>query len=269
MLVTSFVYAGGLDFNPVTDSLLVEDSPVPFRFSPPVGHELADTFTGGADIYQSPPADGSGLSVIVDPQSERLQLLTPFAAWQKGCANDMELLIKVKGKCTTDHISPAGPWYKYRGHLENISNDMLTTATNAILPSGNPEMLGRTRKPITSEVQAVPEVIRDLRSRGIKWCIVGNSSYGEGSSREHAALEPRYLGGVAIIARSFVRIHEIGQSQKAGHAPVDVFQSCRLRQDPRGVIVLTSLLLKKLNFGPVSRLPCALSPSRMWPGRFS
>jgi aconitate hydratase len=207
-LVTAFAYDGRLDFNPGMDSLPVEDSSVPFRFSHPVGRELPETFTEGADIYQSQRADGSGLSVIVDPQSERLQLLTPFAAWQKGCANDMELLIKVKRKCTTDHISPAGPWYKYRGHRENISNNMLTTATNAFLPSGNPEMLGRTRNPITSEVQAVPEVARDLQSRGIKRCIVGCSNYGEGSSREHAALEPRYLGGVAIIARSFARIHE-------------------------------------------------------------
>jgi aconitate hydratase len=152
-LVTAFAYAGRLDFNLVTDSLLVEGSPVPVR------------------------------------------------------------------KCTTDHISPAGPWYKYRGHLENTSNNMLTTATNAFLPSGNPEMLGRTRKPITSEVQAVPEVARDLQSRGIKWCIVGDSNYGEGSSREHAALEPRYLGRVAIIARSFARIHETNL-KKQGMLPL-------------------------------------------------
>lgn len=131
----------------------------------------------------------------------------------------MEMLIKVKGKCTTDHISPAGPWYKYRGHLENISNNMLTTATNAFLPSDNPQMLGHTRNPLNLEVRVVPEIARYLQSCGIRWCIIGDHNYGEGSSREHAALEPRFLGGIAIIARSFARIHETNL-KKQGMLPL-------------------------------------------------
>ncbi|GMG54198.1 unnamed protein product [Aspergillus oryzae var. brunneus] len=220
-LVTAFAYAGRLDFNPLTDSIPVEsvEEGKSFQFKAPVSRELPAHFATGEDTFQEPPSDGSSLSVIIDPQSDRLQLLTPFAPWQSGCATDMELLMKVKGKCTTDHISPAGPWYKYRGHLENISNNMLTTATNAFLPGNDPQMLGHTRNPITSDVEVVPQVARDLQGRGIRWCIIGDFNYGEGSSREHAALEPRYLGGVAVIARSFARIHETNL-KKQGMLPL-------------------------------------------------
>lgn len=217
-LVTAFAYAGRLDFNPITDDIAQEGKQAPFRFDPPVGRELPLDFETGAQTFQEPLADGSSESVIVDSESDRLQLLTPFPSWQPGCADDMQLLIKVQGKCTTDHISPAGPWYKYRGHLENISNNMLTTATNAFLPGG-PQMLGHTRHPLTSEVSVVPEVAHDLQQSGIRWCIIGDHNYGEGSSREHAALEPRYLGGVAIIARSFARIHETNL-KKQGMLPL-------------------------------------------------
>ncbi|RAQ67994.1 aconitate hydratase [Aspergillus flavus] len=220
-LVTAFAYAGRLDFNPLTDSIPVEsvEGGKSFQFKAPVSRELPAHFATGEDTFQEPPSDGSSLSVIIDPQSDRLQLLTPFAPWQSGCATNMELLMKVKGKCTTDHISPAGPWYKYRGHLENISNNMLTTARNAFLPGNDPQMLGHTRNPITSGVEVVPQVARDLQGRGIRWCIIGDFNYGEGSSREHAALEPRYLGGVAVIARSFARIHETNL-KKQGMLPL-------------------------------------------------
>ena len=206
-IVTAFAYAGRLDFNPITDGI-TRDGQEPFRFNPPIGRELPIEFETGAETFQEPLPDGSSESVIVDPDPDRLQLLKPFPAWQPGCASDMQLLIKVQGKCTTDHISLVGPWYKYRGHLENISNNMLTTATNAFLPSDNPQMLGHTKHPLTSGVSVIPEVARDLQHHDIFWCIVGDHNYGEGSSREHAALEPRFLGGVAIIARSFARIHE-------------------------------------------------------------
>lgn len=217
-IVTAIAYAGRLDFNPITDGI-TRDGQEPFRFNPPIGRELPIEFETGAETFQEPLPDGSSESVIVDPDSDRLQLLKPFPAWQPGCASDMQLLIKVQGKCTTDHISPAGPWYKYRGHLENISNNMLTTATNAFLPSDNPQMLGHTKHPLTSEVSVIPEVARDLQHHGIRWCIVGDHNYGEGSSREHAALEPRFLGGVAIIARSFARIHETNL-KKQGMLPL-------------------------------------------------
>ncbi|PYH81207.1 aconitate hydratase [Aspergillus uvarum CBS 121591] len=216
-LVTAFAYGGRLDFNPLTDSIVSDKASV--RLSPPVGEELPTQFESGQDLFQPPSSDGGAQAVAIHPDSDRLQLLRPFPAWQKGAAQTMELLIKVKGKCTTDHISPAGPWYKYRGHLENISNNMLTTATNAFLPADDPQLLGHTHHPITAEFQVVPQVARDLKERGVRWCIVGDHNYGEGSSREHAALEPRYLGGVAVIARSFARIHETNL-KKQGMLPL-------------------------------------------------
>ncbi|KAL4916138.1 aconitase family-domain-containing protein [Aspergillus aurantiobrunneus] len=219
-LTTAFAYAGRLDFNPLTDTVSVPgDSAQELRFLPPVSHELPSSFEAGRDTFQEPSSQGTYLSVEIRPGSDRLQLLHPFSAWQPGCAEGMEVLIKVKGKCTTDHISPAGPWYKYRGHLENISNNMLTSATNAFLSPEDPGLLGHTHHPITSDVQVVPQVARDLKRQGIRWCIVGDHNYGEGSSREHAALEPRYLGGVAVIARSFARIHETNL-KKQGMLPL-------------------------------------------------
>ncbi|OQE16505.1 hypothetical protein PENFLA_c027G06974 [Penicillium flavigenum] len=215
-MVTAFAYSGRLDFNPLADSIPVGDSS--FQFTPPTDCELPAHFETGNNTFQEPPPDGSGLSIALDPKSDRLQLLTPFQAWKPQCANEMELLTKVAGKCTTDHISPAGPWYKYRGHLENISNNMLTTATNAFLPN-TPQTLGHTRNPLSGQVQVVPEVARELQRLGIRWCIVGDHNYGEGSSREHAALEPRFLGGVAIIARSFARIHDTNL-KKQGMLPL-------------------------------------------------
>lgn len=218
-LVTAFAYTGRLDFNPLTDDVSSGNGQEVFRFTPPVSCELPLNFETGLETFQEPLEDGSAENVVVDPNSDRLQLLKPFSPWQPGCADNMQILIKVKGKCTTDHISPAGPWYKYRGHLENISNNMLTTATNAFLPGDDPQMLGHTKNPLSHEVHVVPEVARDLQSRGIRWCIIGDHNYGEGSSREHAALEPRFLGGVAIIARSFARIHETNL-KKQGMLPL-------------------------------------------------
>lgn len=215
-IVPAFAYSGRLDFNPITDQ--INDAESAFTLKPPVQQELPSTFEIGIKTFQKPPFDGSSLSVIVDPESDRLQLLTPFQRWHPGCANDMEILIKVSGKCTTDHISPAGPWFKYRGHLENISNNMLTTATNAFLPS-DPEMLGHTKSSLTGKVDIVPEISRHLQKQVIRWCIIGEYNYGEGSSREHAALEPRFLGGTAIIASSFARIHEINL-KKQGMLPL-------------------------------------------------
>ncbi|CRG84219.1 aconitate hydratase 1 [Talaromyces islandicus] len=217
-LVTTFAYAGRLDFNPLTDSIISDKAaPNSIQFRPPVVQELPPRFEAGLDTFQEPSPEGDSLSVTISPDSDRLQLLRPFPSWEGGCARNMELLIKVKGKCTTDHISPAGPWYKYRGHLENISNNMLTTATNAFLD--DPRMLGHTRNPLTNHIQAVPQVARDLKEHHVPWCIVGDYNYGEGSSREHAALEPRYLGGVTIISRSFARIHETNL-KKQGMLPL-------------------------------------------------
>ncbi|KAH6875594.1 aconitase family-domain-containing protein [Alternaria rosae] len=217
-MVTAFAYSGRLDFNPIVGSLPIEGSPHEFQFTAPRNVELPMQFVVGEDFYQAPVHDADDVAVDIDPQSERLQLLEPFKPWSPGSTKDMPILVKVQGKCTTDHISPAGPWYKFRGHLENISNNMLLAASNAFLGSDS-KLLGHTTHPLTSEIGLVHEVARDLRDQGVKWCIIGDFNYGEGSSREHAALEPRFLGGVAIIARSFARIHETNL-KKQGMLPL-------------------------------------------------
>lgn len=230
-LATAFAFAGRLDFNPITDSLPVPNDNASssfsagstagptFRFRPPVSTELPKAFDPGENRYQAPVTDASNLSVHIDPKSDRLQRLTPFEPWARGNASRMEVLLKVKGKCTTDHISPAGPWYNYRGHLENISNNMLIAAQNAFIPERDPRSRGHTLDPLTGKIDVIPAVAKGLRREGVKWCIIGDSNYGEGSSREHAALEPRFLGGVAVIARSFARIHETNL-KKQGMLPL-------------------------------------------------
>ncbi|XP_012540410.1 probable aconitate hydratase, mitochondrial [Monomorium pharaonis] len=202
-LVTALSIAGRLDFNPVSDKLKGKDGKE-FLLDNPYGDELPNRgFDPGVDTYDAPPADGSKVKVDVDPKSQRLQLLEPFDKWDGKDLEDLTILIKVKGKCTTDHISAAGPWLKYRGHLDNISNNMFIGAVN----SENSEM-NKIKNQLTNEWGAVPDVARDYKKKGIKWVAVGDENYGEGSSREHAALEPRHLGGRAIIVKSFARIHE-------------------------------------------------------------
>ncbi|KAL0893321.1 hypothetical protein ABMA27_014912 [Loxostege sticticalis] len=202
-LVTALSLAGRLDFNPITDELTGKDGKK-FKLSDPFADELpAKGFDPGQDTYEHPPADGSKVQVDVSPSSDRLQLLQPFDKWDGKDLTDMTILIKVKGKCTTDHISAAGPWLKYRGHLDNISNNMFLTATNA----ENNE-LNKVKNQKTGEWGPVPATARAYKAAGIRWVVVGDENYGEGSSREHAALEPRHLGGRAIIVKSFARIHE-------------------------------------------------------------
>lgn len=202
-LVTALSIAGRLDFNPLTDELTGADGKK-FKLDCPFGDELPQKgFDPGMDTYEAPPADGSKVKVDVDPKSQRLQLLEPFDVWDGKDLNDMTVLIKVKGKCTTDHISAAGPWLKYRGHLDNISNNMFIGATNI----ENNEM-NKIKNQVTGEWAGVPDVARFYKAKGIRWVAVGDENYGEGSSREHAALEPRHLGGRAIITKSFARIHE-------------------------------------------------------------
>ncbi|XP_045497185.1 aconitate hydratase, mitochondrial [Colias croceus] len=202
-LVTALSIAGRLDFNPVTDELQGSDGKK-FKLSDPFGDELPTKgFDPGQDTYEHPPADGSKVKVDVSPTSDRLQLLEPFDKWNGKDLTDLTILIKVKGKCTTDHISAAGPWLKYRGHLDNISNNMFITATNA----ENGE-LNKVRNQLSGEWGPVPATARAYKAAGTPWCVVGDENYGEGSSREHAALEPRHLGGRAIIVKSFARIHE-------------------------------------------------------------
>lgn len=202
-IVTALVFAGELGFDPEVDYVTAEDG-TKVKFDPPTGDELPSTgFDPGEDTYQHPPEDGTSLQVDVSPESQRLQLLTPFDQWDGKDLEDMAVLIKVKGKCTTDHISMAGPWLKYRGHLDNISNNCLIGAINIENEAAN-----SVKNRLTGEYGGVPDTARHYKANGLKWVVVGDENYGEGSSREHAALEPRHLGGRAVIVRSFARIHE-------------------------------------------------------------
>ncbi|KAK1341657.1 hypothetical protein QTO34_018074 [Cnephaeus nilssonii] len=203
-IVTALAIAGTLKFNPETDFLTGKDGKK-FKLEAPNADELPHTnFDPGQDTYQHPPKDGSGQRVDVSPTSQRLQLLEPFDKWDGKDLEDLQILIKVKGKCTTDHISAAGPWLKFRGHLDNISNNLLIGAIN--IENGKANSV-RNASPRSS----VPSLTLPATTRwkhGIRWVVIGDENYGEGSSREHAALEPRHLGGRAIITKSFARIHE-------------------------------------------------------------
>ncbi|KAI8379732.1 aconitate hydratase [Radiomyces spectabilis] len=213
-IVTAMTIAGDLTFNPETDSLTGADGK-PYKLKPPTGDELPPRgYDTGENTYQEPPADRSKVEVKVDPNSKRLQLLKPFEKWDGKDIKDIPILIKVKGKCTTDHISMAGPWLKYRGHLDNISNNMLIGAVNA----ENGEV-NKVKNCFTGEYHGVPETARDYKARHVRWVVVGDENYGEGSSREHAALEPRFLNGAAVITKSFARIHETNL-KKQGMLPL-------------------------------------------------
>ncbi|MCB9046844.1 MAG: aconitate hydratase [Chitinophagales bacterium] len=202
-IVTAFAISGKLGFNPMTDKL-VNDKGEEVMLAEPKGIELPVKGFAVEDAgYQAPAEDGSNVKVVVDPESKRLQLLEPFAPWEGTDLKGMKLLIKAFGKCTTDHISMAGPWLKFRGHLDNISNNMLIGAINAYNKETN-----KVKNQLTGEYGEVPAVARAYKAAGIGSVVIGDENYGEGSSREHAAMEPRHLGVRAIIVKSFARIHE-------------------------------------------------------------
>lgn len=214
-LVTAFAIAGDLRFNPITDTLKDKDGKE-FKLKEPHGEGLPTRgYDAGVDTYQAPPKDRASVKVAVSPTSDRLQLLKPFAPWDGKDGKDMPILIKSLGKTTTDHISQAGPWLKYRGHLQNISNNYMIGAINAENNEAN-----NVKNLYTGEYNGVPETAIAYRDRGIKWVVIGGDNFGEGSSREHAALEPRYLGAFAIITKSFARIHETNL-KKQGLLPLN------------------------------------------------
>jgi len=202
-LTTALAIAGDLTFNPITDTL-INNKGESVKFDPPSGDELPKK---GFDVddpgYQAPAADGSKVDVAVAPDSERLQLLAPFEEWDGQNITGARVLIKAKGKCTTDHISMAGPWLRYRGHLDNIANNTLIGATNFF----NGE-INKIKNHLTGAYDEVPKVQRAYKAAGVPTLVVGDSNYGEGSSREHAAMQPRFLGVRAILVKSFARIHE-------------------------------------------------------------
>ncbi|MGV8878008.1 MAG: aconitate hydratase [Sphingobacteriaceae bacterium] len=202
-IVTAFAIAGYLTFNPLTDTLLNEAG-IQVKLDEPEGIELPLRGFAVEDAgYQSPAKDGSSVDVKVDPNSDRLQLLDPFKAWEGTDILGLKLLIKAKGKCTTDHISMAGPWLKYRGHLDNISNNMLIGAINFYNDKSD-----TVKNQLDGKYGSVPATQRDYKANGIGSIVIGDENYGEGSSREHAAMEPRHLGVRAILVKSFARIHE-------------------------------------------------------------
>jgi aconitate hydratase len=202
-IVTALALAGKLTFNPLKD-YLENDAGEKIKLMPPVGDELPSRgFDPGESGYVAPAKDGSEIEIEVNPDSERLQLLTPFVAWDGEDYNNLVVLVKAQGKCTTDHISPAGPWLRFRGHINNISNNLFIGAINAF--GQDP---GTAKNILNGEVEKISENARTYKKANTGWVAIGDDNYGEGSSREHAAMEPRYLGGKAIIVKSFARIHE-------------------------------------------------------------
>ncbi len=202
-LVTALAIAGDLTFDPARDTLINADGQE-VKLDPPLGVDLPENGFAVEDLgYQEPVADGCGIEVVVNLDSERLELLAPFDPWNGNNITGMKLLIKAKGKCTTDHISMAGPWLRFRGHLDNISNNMLTGAINYYNEKAN-----NVKNQLTGDYGAVPDVQRAYKAAGVPTIVVGDENYGEGSSREHAAMEPRHLGVRVVLVRSFARIHE-------------------------------------------------------------
>ncbi|SDC61016.1 aconitate hydratase [Pedobacter soli] len=202
-MVAAIAISGNLGFNPLTDTL-TNDKGEQVKLDPPTGYELPTKGFAVEDAgFQAPAADGSKVQVLVSPTSHRLQLLDPFAPWEGTDLKGLKLLIKAKGKCTTDHISMAGPWLKFRGHLDNISNNMLIGAVNYFN-----DKTDTVKNELTGEYGPVPATQRDYKAAGLGSIVVGDENYGEGSSREHAAMEPRHLGVRAVLVKSFARIHE-------------------------------------------------------------
>jgi aconitate hydratase len=212
--VIALALAGRLDFDPTTDTIVNADG-VAVHLDPPVGEVLPSRgYDPGQNTFTAPPADGSSLTVTVSPTSDRLQLLDPFPAWDGKDYLGLPVLMKAQGKCTTDHISAAGKWLTYRGHLENISGNLFLGAVNAFNSA-----VGEGKSVIDGSTATYPELAKRCSQAGIRWCAIGDRNYGEGSSREHAAMEPRFRGGVVIFARSFARIHETNL-KKQGLVPL-------------------------------------------------
>ncbi|MGI0003514.1 MAG: aconitase family protein, partial [Nitrosopumilaceae archaeon] len=203
-LIIALALGGRLSFNPLKDSLVASDGSK-FKLEPPkrAPEVPSKGFQKTEGIYIPPSKDPDTVEVIISKNSDRLQKLEPFSQWEENDFVNFPILVKAKGKCTTDHISPAGPWLFYRGHLDKLSDNMFLGAVNAY----NSEV-GKGKNMLTGDMQPFPDIARQYKSKGIKWIVIGDRNYGEGSSREHAAMSPRFMGGSAVIAKSFARIHE-------------------------------------------------------------
>ncbi len=218
--VMAIALSGRLDFDPTTDTITAPDG-TEVMLDPPVGQVLPDAgYDPGEDTFTAPPEDPSGVEVVVAPTSDRLQLLTPFEPWDGNDIVGLPVLVKAQGKFTTDHISMAGPWLKYRGHLENISGNLYLGAINAYVQSdGSDYEAGFGKNQLTGETQSFPDMAKAYHEAGQAWVVIGDENMGEGSSREHAAMEPRFRGGIVAMARSFARIHETNL-KKQGMIPL-------------------------------------------------
>ena len=213
--VMALALAGRIDFDPLSDTLTNPDGKE-VRLDVPVGVELPPSgFDEGESGFIAPPADPSSIEVRVSPSSDRLQVLEPFAAWDGHDFEDLPILVKAQGKFTTDHISMAGPWLKYRGHLENISGNLYLGAVSAY----NEGIVGMGKNHLNGERQSFPDIAKSYHEAGQPWAVIGDENMGEGSSREHAAMEPRFRGARLILARSFARIHETNL-KKQGIVPL-------------------------------------------------
>jgi len=213
-MVIAYALAGTLEFDPRTDTI-TSDSGKRVRLDPPVGERLPrQGFDPGESGFVAPPQDRSAIAIVVSPSSDRLQLLTPFPAWDGHDYIDLRVLLKAQGTCTTDHISAAGAWLRYRGHLEHISGNLFLGVTNAFTGA-----TGEGTDPCDGRTRSFADIAARLAASATPWCAVGDENYGEGSSREHAAMEPRYRGGLVILARSFARIHETNL-KKQGMLPL-------------------------------------------------
>ena len=204
-LVIALALGGRLSFNPLIDELTANDG-TKFKLNPPkAAPEIpSNGFVYNQDVYIPPTQEYQNVQVLIDPNSSRLQKLEPFSQWDKKDFEKVPILVKIKGKCTTDHISPAGPWLMYRGHLDKISDNLLLGAVNAF----HQDQVGKGKNTLNQEIELLASIAREYKSRRVRWVIIGDNNYGEGSSREHAAMTPRYLGCCAVIAKSFARIHE-------------------------------------------------------------
>ena len=213
-MTTALAISGSLSFNPITD-VLVNEKGEKIKLDPPVGDELPQNgFLPDEEGYIAPSNEYSDIEVKIAKDSERLQLLEKFQPWNGEDFTDLPILLKAKGKCTTDHISMAGPWLRFRGHLDNISDNLFLGAINTFT-----DKAGEVKNIYTNEYKNVSQVAREYKNKGIGWVVIGDENYGEGSSREHAAMEPRFLGGKAIIVKSFARIHETNL-KKQGMLPL-------------------------------------------------
>jgi aconitate hydratase len=204
-LIIALALGGRLSFNPLTDELTAMDG-TKFKLDPPkIAPEIpTNGFVYNNDVYIPPTQEYHNVEVLIDPNSSRLQKLEPFSRWDGKDFENVQILVKISGKCTTDHISPAGPWLMYRGHLDKISDNLLLGAVNAF----HPDQIGKGKNTLNQDIELLSHIAREYKARGIRWIIIGDNNYGEGSSREHAAMTPRYLGCCAVIAKTFARIHE-------------------------------------------------------------